>query len=154
MKVDIYIASDNRQPRRGDRWTGYLICAEKRDKALISAKLMETTEYRAIITTLVEALDRFTRPAEITVHIENGWVIGRLSREGVGENNLDIWQRNGWKTARGTVVKYKDDWQRLYNKMRVFEHSGAVFHFAPLDKEDKKRERILRLIESKRDQEV
>ena len=154
MKVDIYIASDNRQPRRGDRWTGYLICAEKRDKALISAKLMETAEYRAIITTLVEALDRFTRPAEITVHIENGWIIGRLSREGASENNLDIWQRNGWKTARGTAVKYKDDWQRLYNKMRVFEHSGAVFHFVPLAKEDKKRERILRLIDSKRDQEV
>lgn len=108
---------------------------------------MEATEYRAIITTLVEALDRFTRPAEITVHIENGWVIGRLSREGVSENNLDIWQRNGWKTARGTVVKYKDDWQRLYNKLRVFEQAGGTFKFEVLDKDDENRGRIIHEIE-------
>lgn len=129
-----------------------MIRAQVSDKELIFVKSLEETEYRAIIKTMVEALDRFTRPADITMHIENGWVIGRLNKVKLPgkepESNLDIWQRNGWKTARGTTVRHKDDWQRLYNKLRVFEHSGASFKFELLEPEDENRHRILRAIAS------
>lgn len=104
--------------------------------------------------TIVEALDRFTRPAEITIHIDCDWILGKLIRP--VENGkekysvLEEWQENGWKTSRGTVIKNRDEWQRLYNKLRVFENSGAKFHFEKLPEDNRNREKIIYAIEQRR----
>lgn len=159
MKVDIYIASDTQKPKRQDRWIGYLIQAEGLGQRgeRIGTSLIEATSFRAILLAMVETLDRFTRPAEITMHIESEWIIGNIKRlpqkDGDPRSVLEMWQENGWKTARGTEVKNRQEWQRLYNKLRVFEHSGATFAFEKLEKDDKKRIRILRAIESEMEQE-
>lgn len=153
MKVNIYIANNDKQPGRKDRWIGYLIQAEGYGGKgeLIDVRPVEATAYRAIIMTIVAALDRFTRPAEITLHVEKDWIIGKLIRPVVnGEkkiSTLEEWQANGWRTTRGTEVKNKDDWQRLYNKLRVFEHAGAEFRFVKLNEDDKSRDKILWAIE-------
>lgn len=153
MKVHIYVAGENGQPRREDRWMGYLIQAEGYGSRgeRIGTKLMEATAYRAMIIMIVQVLDCFTRPADITLHLENGWIVGNLIRvdqpDGSRKSTLELWQENGWKTKRKTVVKNKDDWQRLYNKLRVFENAGGKFDFVLLEKEDRNRERILQAIE-------
>lgn len=152
MRVDIYIADAGSGPGRQERWTGYLMICN--GKTAYGTECAEATENNAIITTIVAALDRFTRPADITIHIENEWIIGRLVRiegkDGAMENNLDIWQRHGWKTARGTEVKNRNEWQRLYNKMRVFENSGATFQFAKLDK-GALRDRVMTVIKNEKE---
>ena len=159
MKVDIYIASDSQKPKRQDRWVGYLIQAEGLGERgeRVGVSLIEATSYRAILLAMVETLDRFTRPADITMHIESEWIIGNVRRlpqkEGDPKSTLETWQESGWKTTRGTEVKNKKEWQRLYNKLRVFEHSGAAFTFEKLDKDDKKRKKILSFIESEMDRE-
>ena len=154
MKVDIYIASDDAKPGRADRWIGYLIKAEEGKGYVIRADLLEATSYRAILIAMVAALDRFVRPADITFHLEREWVIGKLIRpveDGKEKPSvLEGWQENGWKTKRKTTVENKDAWQRLYNKLRVFEHSGAVFSYNKLGKDDPNRDRILFEIERQR----
>lgn len=148
MKVDIYIAATGIGPAHQDRWCGYLISC--RGHEVSGAKCLEATENNAIITTMVSALDRFTRPADITIHVESSWIIGRLVRiegkDGAAESNLDIWQRNGWKTVKGAEVKNKAEWQRLYNKLRVFENSGATFRFVKLEKDDSQYDRVMTVI--------
>ena len=135
-RVDIYIADDGIGPGIQERWGGYMVTCK--GFSIYGTMSSMATENNMIINTMIAALDRFTRPAEITINIESDWIIGRLvrieGRDGTPESNLDIWQRNGWKTARGTEVKNRNEWQRLYNKLRVFEHSGATFQFVKLDK--------------------
>ena len=153
MKVDIYIVDDGSSTKRSERWTGYLLTCGGGEA--YGAESLDATENNAVITTMVRALDRFTRPAEITFHIESEWIIGRLEkvegRDGTPESNLDIWQRNGWKTARGTEVKNKNEWQRLYNKLRVFEHSGATFRFERLTKDDSQHKRVMTVIKREKE---
>ena len=153
MKVDIYIAGSNRQPKAEERWMGYLIQAAGygRRGERCGAESIDATCYKATIIMIIRVLDCFTRPADITMHIENGWIVGNLIRfeqtDKSMKSQLELWQENGWKTKRGTAVKNKDDWQRLYNKLRVFEQAGGNFSFEILEKDDKNRNRIIQEIE-------
>ena len=151
-RVDIYIADDGIGPGIQERWGGYM--ATCKGFSIYGSLSLMATQNNMIINTMIAALDRFTRPAEITIHIESDWIIGRLvrieGRDGTPENNLDIWQRNGWKTARGTEVKNRNEWQRLYNKLRVFEHSGATFQFVKLDK-GALRDRVMTVIKNEKE---
>ena len=150
MKVDIYVASENLQPKRQDRWSGYIIRAEGSDREVAHADLTFSTAYQSVIMNIVAALDRFTRPAQITIHIDSNFVLGKVVRpiENGKEKPsvLEHWQENGWRTTRKTEVKNRNDWQRLYNKLRVFEQSGGSFAFKLLLLEDPMRDRILRTI--------
>lgn len=153
MKVDIYIAGSNQQPKAEERWMGYLIQAEGygRRGERCGAESFDATSYKATIMMIIRVLDCFTRPADITMHIENGWIVGNLIRtkqaDETMKNQLELWQETGWKTKRGTTVKNKDDWQRLYNKLRVFEQAEGKFKFETLDKGDENRVRIIHEIE-------
>lgn len=152
MKVDIYIAEESKQPNTDERWVGYIIEAEGGKGELMNEKSMAATSYRAMIMIIVQILDHFKRPAEITMHLDSGWVVGNLIRtkqpDGSCKSVLERWQENGWRRInKNEEVKNKDDWQRLYNKLRVFEQSGGTFEYVRLEKEDRHRARILRRIE-------
>lgn len=158
--VDIYIASDSRQPKECYRWTGYSIQAKTG-----SGKIKESTGAMSIfgtaqgttIVVIIEALERFIRPARITIYTDNSSVNGNVKRfkrkdRDTPVSNLELWQENGWKTSRKTEVANRKDWQRLYNKLRVFEHSGGTFEFEKIDEQN--RERILQLIKSEKEQDI
>ena len=158
MKVDIYIAVEDRQPKKQDRWSGYIIKSKSSDKAqLVKAVKTFSTTNEAVILTIIEALDRFTRPADITMYMDNSFVAGMASKhqrkDGRIMSDLEIWQENGWRTARKTEVKNRNDWQRLYNKLRVFEQSGGTFDFKSLGDEDPMGWRLMRVIRSEKAQE-
>ena len=139
MQVDIYVTGNSKRPDSIERWAGYLICAKGNKKEVTAAACYESTLYAAFLMIMVESLDRFTRPADITMHIDNSWIISCLKRpdEEDGKSLLDKWQENGWLRARGEKLENKDLWQRLYNKLRVFEQSGGTFEFVSMGKEDK-----------------
>lgn len=158
MKVDIYIAVEDRQPKKQDRWSGYIIKSKSSDKAqLVKAVKTFSTTNEAVILTIIEALDRFTRPADITMYMDSSFVAGVASKhprkDGRIMSDLEIWQENGWRTARKTEVKNKDEWQKLYNKLRVFEQSSGTFAFEELNPEDRMRDRILREIDTAKNRE-
>ena len=150
MKVDIYVASENLQPKRQDRWSGYIIRAEGSKREAAHADLTHSTANQSVIMNIIAALDRFTRPAEITIHIDSDFVLGKVVRpveDGKEKTSvLEHWQETGWRTTRKTEVKNRNDWQRLYNKLRVFEQSGGTFSFVKMEQDDEMRDRILRTI--------
>ena len=153
MKVNIYIAVDDKQPKKKDRWAGYLIePVGVRSAGVIETRLVQATANNAVITTMIEALDRFTRPADITMYLDSAFVVRTASRfertDGRMMNDLEVWQEHSWKTARGTDVKNRKEWQRLYNKLRVFEQSRGTFRFVEMERDSNRRERILQAIKT------
>ena len=139
MKVNVYIACDNKMPGMMERHTGVIIQAEGRGRkgeAKATYSLCGT-RYVAMAQTIILTLDRFTRPADITIYVDCSYVVGKLKRfpqkDGTAKSTLDRWQEGGWITRRGTKVEHKDDWQRLYNKLRVFEQSGGTFEYEKLE---------------------
>ena len=142
MKVNIYIAGDKRTPGEIERWTGVIIQAEGRGRKgeVKDVYNMHATRYVAMAETIVLALNKFSRPADITVYIDCAYVAGKLKRfpqkDGTAKSTLDRWQEGGWITRRGTKVEHKDNWQRLYNKLRVFEQAGGSFDYEKLEDEE------------------
>jgi ribonuclease HI len=62
---------------------------------------------------LNEALERMVQKSEIKIKIaENGAYVYGAIRNGWP----DMWEKNGWKTARGKEVKNKELWQQ-YRKL-------------------------------------
>ena len=158
MKVRIYVGVDDHQPRKKERWAAYIIEAEgHEDTPIIDTRCLHATENNAVITMMIAALDRFTRPADIEMMIDSPFVVRTATRierkDGRIMNDLELWQESAWRTARGTEVKNRAEWQRLYNKLRVFEQSRGTFLFQELARDDKKRERILRAIETAKEQD-
>lgn len=151
MQVDIYVTGNSKRPDSIERWAGYLVRAKGGKKEVTGAACYASTLYASLLMIMVEALDRFTRPADITMHIESDWIIGKLIVGNNGKRVIDMWQEREWKTARGTPVKNKNEWQRLYNKLRVFEQSGGTFKFVSMQEEDEadcdSRGKIARTIE-------
>ena len=155
MKVRIYVGVDDHQPRRKERWAAYIIEAEgHEDTPIIETRCLHATENNAVITMMIAALDRFTRPADIEMQIDSAFVARTATRierkDGRVMNDLELWQESAWRTARGTEVKNRAEWQRLYNKLRVFEQSRGTFIFEELEKDSRQRDRILRVIESEK----
>ena len=141
MQVDIYIAGNSKKPDSVERWIGYLIRARGSRREVTGTASYEATRHESFLMVMVEALDRFLRPADITMHLEDVWVascLQRISPDGETEARslLDRWQESGWRKARGGELENKDLWQRLYNKLRVFEQSGGTFEFVGMSRED------------------
>ena len=142
MQVDIYVTGNSKRPDSIERWAGYLVRAKGGKKEVTGAVCYASTLYASLLMIMVEALNRFTRPADITIHVDNSWITSCLIKykrpdEEEEKSLLDRWQENGWQRARGEKLENKDLWQRLYNKIRVFEQSGGTFKFVSMKKEDK-----------------
>ena len=139
MKVNVYIVDTNRMPGMTERCTGVIVQGDGRGRKgeKTATFYPYATRYVAMAQTIVSLLDRFTRPADITFYIDCSYVVGKLKRfpqkDGTAKSTLDRWQEGGWITRRGTKVEHKDDWQRLYNKLRVFEQSGGTFEYEKLE---------------------
>ena len=142
MKVNIYIGCDDKRPGFTERWTGVIIQAEGRGRRgeVTDTYSFHATRYVSMTETIVQVLNKFNRPADITIYMDCTYIVGKLKRfqqkDGTSRSTLDRWQEGGWTTRRQTPVKNRVEWQRLYNKLRVFEQSGGTFDYAKLDDEE------------------
>lgn len=84
----------------------------------------------ANLIALVEALDRFNRPAKIMVHIQDYWVAAML------EKNAETWQFNGWQNKKHEKVENWQYWQRAYNKLQILQFNGEKPQFEQLTTEE------------------
>lgn len=123
----------------------------------IETRCLQATANNTVITMMIAALDRFTRPTDIVMWIDSAFVVRTATRierkDGRTMNDLELWQENAWKTARGTEVKNRKEWQRLYNKLRVFEQSRGTFRFEELERDGQKRKRILQAIKAEQERD-
>ena len=66
-----------------------------------------TTNNRMELTAAIEALEALNRPCSVSLHTDSQYL-----RSGV-TGWLDLWKRNGWRTAEKKPVKNEDLWRRL-----------------------------------------
>lgn len=128
MKVHVYVASGDTQPRQKERWVGYLI--KMGEHKVFDARIIDETYHKANLIALVEALDRFNRSAEIIIHIQDYWVATMI------EKNAETWQFNGWENKKHEKVKNWEYWQRAYNKLQVLKYEGNLPIFEKLTSEE------------------
>ncbi len=66
-----------------------------------------TTNNRMEMTAVLEGLNAFKEPCEISIEIDSQYVKNGITQWMVS------WKRKGWKTASGQPVKNKDLWLKL-----------------------------------------
>lgn len=128
MIVDVYVAADDKYPHRRERWAGYLIRMGEHKR--FGAMLVDETYHMSNLVALVEALDRFNKPARIMIHIQDYWVATMLVK------NAETWQFNGWQNKKHEKVKNWQYWQRAYNKLQVLKLNGEKPQFEQLTPEE------------------
>ena len=66
-----------------------------------------TTNNRMELLAAISALEALTRPTELTIVTDSGYVKNGITEWIAG------WKRKGWRTAGGSPVKNVELWQRL-----------------------------------------
>ena len=66
-----------------------------------------TTNNRMELTAAIEALESLNRPCPVSLHTDSQYLRGGVT------GWLDVWKRNGWRTADKKPVKNEDLWRRL-----------------------------------------
>lgn len=66
-----------------------------------------TTNNRMELAAAIEALESLKRPCPVSLHTDSQYLRGGIM------GWLEVWKRNGWRTADKTPVKNEDLWRRL-----------------------------------------
>ena len=88
----------------------------------------DTTNNRMELMSVIMGLAAITRPMDVVINTDSAYVEQAFSK-----GWLELWQRNGWRTAARQAVKNQDLWQRLAEEaarhnvsfQRVRGHTGV-----------------------------
>jgi ribonuclease HI len=88
----------------------------------------DTTNNRMELMSVIMGLAAITRPMDVVINTDSAYVEQAFSK-----GWLELWQRNGWRTAAKQAVKNQDLWQRLAEEaarhnvsfQRVRGHAGV-----------------------------
>lgn len=109
-QVNIYVQTSFRRPRKGNGWIGYVLETQTAagTATLTDFKLLEdTTRHQAELLSVCKALERMTKPSEITIFTDSLYVASGLN------SWMEQWQANNWTNSRGDPVAYREEWERL-----------------------------------------
>lgn len=109
-QVNIYVQTSFRRPRKGNGWIGYVLETQTAagPVTLTDFKLLEdTTRHQAELLSVCKALERMTKPSEITIYTDSLYVTSGLN------SWVEQWQQNDWNNSRGDPVSYREEWERL-----------------------------------------
>lgn len=107
--VEIYIEINKMTPAPIHRKYMYLLETKRKDGTLATRDSMEeidATLHQTSLHAVNAALSRMTRPCRITIHLQDQY-IGNMTR------NLQKWEENGYRTAKGTQIKDAEEWETL-----------------------------------------
>lgn len=109
-QVNIYTQTSFRRPRKGDGWIGYVLEMQTgAGPATLShfVQLEDVTRHQAELLSVCKALERMTKPSEITIYTDSLFVFSGLN------GWVEQWQQNDWNNSRGEPVAYREEWQQL-----------------------------------------
>lgn len=113
--VNIYIGTSFHGPARRDGEYIYIL-EHIRDGIPITregmGRLEGVTENQLALTALAEALDRINCPCSLRVHTSCQHILNSMQNSWTRQ-----WQKNGWKTAKGTEVRNTDLWARIMGQL-------------------------------------
>lgn len=116
-RLDVYIESSIKGPRRRDGVVGYIIeymtnIGEPATKTWFwTVEGMSAQE--SMLEAAVEALSRIQTGNEIVIHTEDGWLVEAV------ETWMKEWERRGWVTGKGEEVKQKERFKKLAGRKKT-----------------------------------
>lgn len=117
--VDFYISTLFRSRFAGGGYYGYVMTVDIGGKVYgkESGPLWtDGTQNEAELQALLEALDKMTKPSQITVHTDSQYLYGNYS-------NLEQWKVNNFMTAKGQQVRHDDLWRGISTKAEYHQIS-------------------------------
>lgn len=112
MQTHVYIEVDTITTKEDIRTYGYVIEAKdgggKTLKAVEGYGSVLATTRGAFIAAAAEALGRFTRSAEVHLHMADSWVLNYMG------DPLDRWAADGFVRRDGKELKNREHWEKLH----------------------------------------
>ena len=110
MRVNIYIESSVKGPRRSNGVVGFVLEKEShKDKTLTQfGKVENVTANHAVLLALIHALRRIKTGTDITIWTDSFYVQSALVH-----GWLEEWSENGWKTAKGKEICNEKEWKQI-----------------------------------------
>lgn len=109
-QVNIYVQTSFRRPRKENGWVGYVLEMQTAAGPATLSKfeqLEDATRHQAELLSVCKALERMTKPSEITIYTDSLYVTSGL------DSWVEKWQQNNWQNSRGDSVAYRPEWERL-----------------------------------------
>lgn len=105
----IYIATDSSSPRVTEKRYGYVMECEASGEIRTREGFgrITGTYHQAILTALIESLQRFNQGCEVHIHTEDTFVLNMYQK------NLKAWVSNGFITSKGKPVANREEWMKL-----------------------------------------
>ena len=110
MRVNIYIESSVKGPRRSNGVVGFVLEEEShKDKTLTQfGKVENVTANQAVLLALIHAMRRIKTGTDITIWTDSFYVQSALVH-----GWLEEWSENGWKTAKGKEICNEKEWKQI-----------------------------------------
>ena len=109
-EVHIYLYSTIKGCRAGKgAYTYILETGTSKGNATISkTELVEgATAHKSVLLALAAALKRIRQTSYLVIHTDSNYVVSNA------RDSLTNWKQNGWKTARGEMVKHLEEWKEI-----------------------------------------
>ncbi|GEM_PF-371832 len=116
FSVNIYLETETKGIREGKGYYAYLLEYIKIDGDPVSRQEIEPevkiTPNRLILIAAYNALERLTKPCQITIHTDSSYLKSGL------ETWIHQWYQVDWIASNGGYVKNKDLWKALHEASR------------------------------------
>jgi len=114
MKVSLYVDQSTRAFRKMRRGIGYVLECTINDVpfTITGFSAVDATEHAAELTAITAALDRMTRPAEITIHSVDPYIRATYSM-------ISKLAEEGFTKANGAPMNNRDLWAKIYEHSKT-----------------------------------
>ena len=122
-RADVFLKTDSVSPKKAEKWYGYVLeyKADGETKTREGFGKIEGTYHQAVLTALIEALERFRESCEVHVHTENEFILNMI------DTNLKKWAGNEFQNSRGKPVANQEEWMEVWglsNKQLLITEHG------------------------------
>lgn len=133
MQVNIYIKCCWKGSLRGSGRAAALIVYEDKKgnchKKAVTTEVTDSTKERLHLQAVTKAVRTLKKECSIGIYIDNQFI-----KSAIGNGWVYIWQRNGWKSRTGKIIKNGDVWSFLV-PMLSHHTVGIMPYIRTFDKE-------------------
>lgn len=116
-QVNIYVMTSTEVRKASERGYGYLIETDTKSGPVTVAETsrMTGTWHNVQLNAMLDALDRLTRPCRVAIYSRDDHVIG------MARNMVPVWEKTGFRNAKGERVANAEEYEQLAEKMKLHE---------------------------------
>ena len=118
-KVNIYLQTSIKGPRRRDGIGGYILeCERQQGNATLTnfVKIENEAENGAEVLVFDAALSRIKKPCALSIFTDSSFLENALKCEW-----WRSWRDNEWKNGKGEQISHSEEWQRIAEILNTSE---------------------------------